>query len=144
MTRLEHLLTILSEECMETGQRISKAARFSLNEIQAGHSLNNAKRINYEFNDILAVMELIKAETGYDLAVRDEESIATKKLNVEKYINYSKECGTLEDEDMREKARRFDKLSNAVGDLYKKLDDEGDDYGLGKIGELTASHLGFI
>jgi hypothetical protein len=59
MNNTEHLLTILSEECVETAQRVSKAIRFGLTEVQEGQHLNNAERLVYEFNDIVAVMELL-------------------------------------------------------------------------------------
>jgi hypothetical protein len=36
MTRQEMLLTIVAEECNETPQRVSKAIRFGLDEIEAG------------------------------------------------------------------------------------------------------------
>jgi NTP pyrophosphatase (non-canonical NTP hydrolase) len=142
MTRLEHLLTILSEECMETGQRITKASRFTLGEIQAGHSQTNAQRINYEFNDILAVMEMIGADTGYDLAARDEMSIETKKINVEKFLRYSEEIGTLVDmEVLREKSDKWDNLTRKLDDLFEKLHGIDDIELQSKLFKLIKSEL---
>ncbi len=60
MTRTELLLTVLAEECVETAQRVSKAIRFTLEEIQPEQELTNAQRIVYEFNDIVAVMEVLQ------------------------------------------------------------------------------------
>jgi hypothetical protein len=62
MTKTENLLTILAEECAETAQRVSKAIRFTLDEIQPNQEedLTNAERIVYEFNDIVAVMEVLQ------------------------------------------------------------------------------------
>lgn len=94
MTRTEHLLTILSEECVETAQRSSKAIRFTLDEIQPGQELTNAQRIVYEFNDIFAVMEILKEEGLIDKII-DREAIELKKSKIDKYIKYSNDIGTL-------------------------------------------------
>lgn len=95
MTRLEHLITILAEECNETAQRATKALRFGLDEIQEGQLLKNHERITYEFNDILAVMEMLKDE-GHISMIIDRESVAKKKKKVEKYLEYCKQIGTLQ------------------------------------------------
>ena len=90
MTRQEHLLTILCEECVETAQRATKAIRFGLEEIQPGQDLNNAQRIIYEFNDLMAVMQMLQEE-GYfkGLPIFDEQMQALKKEKVNKYYKYS-------------------------------------------------------
>ena len=56
------LLTILAEECCEVGQRVSKALRFGIKEIQPGQDLTNAERIMEELGDIFAVMELLEKQ----------------------------------------------------------------------------------
>lgn len=94
MTRNENLLTILSEECVETAQRVSKALRFTLEEIQPEQELTNAQRIVYEFNDILAVMEILQEEGVFDKVI-DRDAIDKKKIKVAKYLNYSIEIGTV-------------------------------------------------
>ncbi len=97
MTRLELLLTILGEECNEVGQRCSKAIRFTLEEVepnQSEHQLSNAERIVYEFNDLVAVMEMLHEE-GAVPRVIDREAILLKKQKVEKWLRYSEERGVL-------------------------------------------------
>ncbi len=94
MNRIEHLLTILAEECTEVGQRASKAIRFSPEEVQPSQDLTNAQRIVYEFNDIIAIMEMLKEEGVINL-IEDRTMIDKKKEKVEKFLLYSKECGTL-------------------------------------------------
>lgn len=89
MTRLEHLLWILSEECDEVGQRASKAARFGLAEVQPGQPFSNAWRIRQEFGDLIAAYEML----GIEMPSRVE--IEEKKIKVEKFLKYSAECGTL-------------------------------------------------
>ena len=94
MTRQEHLLTILIEECNETAQRATKALRFGLEETQPEQDLTNAERIVYEFNDIVAVMELLHAE-GNLSKVFDAVASGIKKTKIEKYFSYSAHCGTI-------------------------------------------------
>jgi len=95
MTRPELLLTLLGEECNETAQRVSKAIRFTLEEIQRGQNLTNSERIVYEFNDIVAVMEILHDEGLVD-KVLDPIAIAKKKLQVLEYIEYSRKLGVIE------------------------------------------------
>ena len=45
MTREEHLLTIVAEECNEVAQRATKALRFSLEEIEPGQEFSNRERL---------------------------------------------------------------------------------------------------
>ena len=92
MNRQEHLMTILTEECSEVQQAITKALRFGLNE---GRDITctNAERLRAELNDLLAMVEMLEAE-GLDLS-SDYTHRAAKKAKVEKYLLYSAECGTL-------------------------------------------------
>lgn len=60
MTFNEHLLIILGEECNEVAQRVSKALRFGLDEIQSGQPLNNAERIQQELCDPIAIHEWLE------------------------------------------------------------------------------------
>ena len=94
MNRQEHLLLILEEECIETAQRVSKALRFSLEEVQPGQELSNADRLIYEFNDIVAMMEMLHDE-GLIKDFHDPLAIIKKKSKVEKFLKLSKEHGTL-------------------------------------------------
>ena len=48
MTREEHLLTIVAEECNEVAQRATKALRFSLEEIEPGQEFSNRERLFQE------------------------------------------------------------------------------------------------
>lgn len=96
MTRTEHLLTILAEECTEIGQRASKALRFSLAEVQPGQDLSNADRIMYEFHDLLAVMEMLEDDGVFPpIWHRNVAAIEAKKAKVEKFLLHSAEVGTL-------------------------------------------------
>lgn len=107
MNREEHLLTILGEECSELHQEICKALRFGVWE-QRDIPTSNAERIFKEFNDLLAMVDMVNEstrETSFAAAqvtvgqrgimYRDELLIEEKKAKVEKYLLYSEECGTL-------------------------------------------------
>ncbi len=94
MNREEHLLTILAEECGETIQVASKALRFGLNDGYPDQEITNAEDLVNEFNDILAVMEILLKE-GFIYQLMDREKIEMKKEKVEKYMEYSKKVGKL-------------------------------------------------
>lgn len=94
MTKTEHLLSMLAEECAEVAHRVSKALRFGLQDVQPGQSFTNAQRINMEINDLAAIMELL-LEEGVNVGHVSERFISAKKEKVEKYLEYSRQCGTL-------------------------------------------------
>ncbi len=96
MNRLEHLLTILTEECAEVQQAGTKTLRFGLEEGRDPSAMaygNNVQRLRHEINDMIAMVEMLEAE-GLDLSP-DYMLRANKKEKVEKYLLYSQECGTL-------------------------------------------------
>ena len=94
MTRTEHLLFILAEECAEVAQRASKAARFGLTEKQPDHQLDNAERIALELDDLYAVVGMLRVDGSIrcDFAARN---VRAKELKVEKYLEYARQLGTL-------------------------------------------------
>lgn len=102
MNRKEHLLTIAAEECNEVAQRISKALRFSLEEIQPGQDLSNAWRILQEFTDLYTVMLMLHEEgylphcsSGHPLV--NMAWACSKRDKIEKFLKHSQENGTLTD-----------------------------------------------
>ena len=95
MNRGEHLLTCLGEECNEVGQRVSKALRFGLNEVQPGQEATNAQRITAELKDLWAVA-IACAQAG--LIPFPQPSIAEverKKEKIERFMAISREQGVL-------------------------------------------------
>lgn len=94
MTRIEHLLCLLAEECAEVAHRTSKAIRFGLTEVQEGQLLNNADRILDEVVDLLAVLELL-FEDGLLSPGDATDKLDAKKAKVLRYLAYSEKCGTL-------------------------------------------------
>jgi len=95
MTRAEYLLACLAEECDEVGQRTMKALRFSLQEVQAGQSLNNALRIAAELKDLIAVATLCHQEGLLPYFKPCEEEYQAKVAKIEKFMAISRETGAL-------------------------------------------------
>lgn len=109
MTRVEHLLAILVEECCEVGQRATKALRFGLQEVQSGHDYGthytNAYRILEEYADLAVAVELL-VEEGYLPKLGTEAAaalFARKRERIEKYYRYSAEVGTVTTSQNQEK-----------------------------------------
>ena len=94
MNRLEHLLIILAEECGEVIQDAAKSLRFGIHE---GRDIDctNGQRLRKEFNQLLAVADMLEEE-GVDLSF-DYDVQEQKREKVEEYLKYSKVCGTYSD-----------------------------------------------
>lgn len=95
MNLTEHLLQIASEECSEVSHRISKALRFGLQEVQKNQPLTNAERIALEFDDLLSVMEILR--DNHLVPESKPGQVQGKKVKIQKYLNYSRQQGTLQD-----------------------------------------------
>lgn len=88
MTREEHLLTILAEECSEVAQRCSKALRFGLDEVQPGQTLNNCERINQELSDLMTVVHMLNLPTPAPSLQKGDK--------IKKFFELSLRVGTLD------------------------------------------------
>ena len=96
MNRQEHLLVIISEECAELSQEVSKALRFGLNDHAPLSSETNVQRIVAEFNDLVAVFRMLSENNIFNPDdILNDKSIQDKKEKVERYLTYSKLVGTL-------------------------------------------------
>lgn len=103
MTREDHLLWGIAEECMEVAQRASKAARFGLDEVQPGQGLNNAQRIFREFADLLTIIDMLVEHSEVFDAAHDgftenffETWSVEKREKFEKFLTLSAERGRLD------------------------------------------------
>lgn len=83
MTKLEYLYDCLQEECGEVIVEASKAGRFGLR--NNFKQLTPEERLNNEYNDVVAVIELLKAE-GVNLNL-DQNLIEAKKEKVWRLYN---------------------------------------------------------
>lgn len=137
MTRDEHLYTIAGEEGVEIAQRCSKAVRFGGTEVQPGQGMDNRQRILQEFADLVGVLELL----GFDIGIPAHSAlrpwIDAKKEKVEKFLAYSRECGTLEPaessavpDELEAAKRAMDEYVPSTSDepLAKRISDEMHDY----------------
>jgi NTP pyrophosphatase (non-canonical NTP hydrolase) len=93
MNRTEHLLTCLAEECAEVSQRVSKALRFGLHEVQPGQADNNAERIAAELVDLCAVAEIL---VGEGIIPDRPVSSRAKREKIEKFMEISRAQGVLQ------------------------------------------------
>lgn len=92
MTREQALLGQAAEECAELAQRLSKAQRFGLREVQPDQPLDNHARILLEFTDLIAVLDLLDITTSmvFDVEIQQKQS------KVERYLRYSIEQGQVQ------------------------------------------------
>lgn len=90
LTREDHLLLRLAEECNEVAQRASKSILFTSEDAQPGQELDNKERLSMEIDDLLGVLEMLGQE-GF-IRVPDGEAIIAKAEKVERYIEYSDKC----------------------------------------------------
>jgi hypothetical protein len=96
MKRIEYLLAKVSEESHEVGQRAIKSLVFGTREIQPSQPLDNMERLLVEFNDLLAVMEMLQDCGAFKTNIIDAKMIRQKKSKLEKYMKYSQKLGILD------------------------------------------------
>jgi NTP pyrophosphatase (non-canonical NTP hydrolase) len=95
----EYLLDCLAEECAEIVQRVEKAKRFTLAEVQPGQDLSNQARIRLEVLDLLTICSMLR-DRGVELfnlaSNADMRHMRDKHDKVLKFMTYSRELGALE------------------------------------------------
>ncbi len=102
MTRKEHLLLKLSEECAEVIERVSKAMIFGTDEIQPGQPYTNIDRVLWEFIDLLAAFEMLHEDEV--IATRTFTAVEAfarirmiaKKKKVEEFLKFAASRGKLD------------------------------------------------
>lgn len=97
MNRAEHLLACLAEEADEVGQRVMKALRFGLREVQADQPLTNDDRICDELRDLIAVAQILHAEGVIGWFMPERGEIDQKRRKIERFMAISREQGVLVD-----------------------------------------------
>lgn len=95
MNRVEYLLTCLQEECGELIQASSKSLRFGLNDRYSDKYPTNKEQIIAEFNDIVAIMRMLK-ECGIfgEQDIYNYDHILGKMKKVDMFMDLT--VGTLE------------------------------------------------
>lgn len=91
----EEELGELAIELLQLQQRVSKAVRFGVDEIQHGYT-SNKERIEAEWNDVLGALSNL-AKVGLNLQP-DVEAIAAKQSKIEHYSKYSQSLGMVTEE----------------------------------------------
>ncbi len=87
----QYLLTVLMEEAAEIAQAASKSIRFGFDSFHKEGDDDNKTQLLKEFNDLVAVMEMIFPD---DYLI-NEEQIENKKDKVKHFIQVSKNLGRL-------------------------------------------------
>ena len=99
MTREEHLLTIIAEECAEIAKAASKALRFGLDNHNPQEDETNAVLMHREYLDLTTVMQMLSNESAQMRDAINKVSFPTamvaKKNKVEHFLEYSKSVGRL-------------------------------------------------
>lgn len=94
LTERQQLLTILGEECNEVAQRVCKALRFGLYEVQPGQTMANEARIAYELCDVLGTIERLQSLgvlVGFPNPSAD--ALQEKKDKINYFLQYAEDIG---------------------------------------------------
>lgn len=79
------VMNILSEECAEVIQAISKCHRFGMENFKPGKPLTNAQHLEGEIGDLLAMVDLLKSMQ----VVSDSGLESAKQAKIEKLKKWS-------------------------------------------------------
>jgi hypothetical protein len=94
MTREQYLFQCLAEELGEVAKECLKASRFGpLCNWYRGET--NLNRLNTEWSQVKAIMDLIEAEFGYRFITESLE-VEKKKLTFEQFYEHSSDLGMVE------------------------------------------------
>jgi len=86
LTRIEHLLACLGEECGELQQEVGKCLRFGYDETNRKHGGRNIDNLKKEATDVMAMFDMLSDETK-DLEGLDMEHFDNKQAKVQHYID---------------------------------------------------------
>lgn len=95
MNNAQYLLDKLGEECNEVAQMCSKNKQFGIEEKQFEDGESNKERLHNELNDLLAAIEMLNEEEGFDFTP-DRDKIERKKAKVRHYRQYSRSLGLVD------------------------------------------------
>jgi len=84
-TKEREVMNILSEECAEVIQAVSKCHRFGLNNFKPGKPKTNCEHLEEEIGDLLAMVDIL-----VDIGVVDQVSLEVSKIaKIEKLKKWS-------------------------------------------------------
>lgn len=93
-----HVLGVLSEECSEIIQIISKINRFGLNSSNPISGISNIESLNNEYNDFLGTLELLKyidLNKYSECFNEDLKKVGMKFSKVRTMMEISRQCNRL-------------------------------------------------
>lgn len=93
MNKEQYLFMKIAEECSELSQIALKTAQFGLDSCHPDTGKSNLKRLQEEYTDVLAVLEMAVEETNVPFVIGDIEA---KKRKVNHFYSISKEIGKVE------------------------------------------------
>lgn len=94
-TILDHVLSLLGEECGEVQQVLGKISRFGMYDINPQTNESNWLELRKEMHDLKAAWDLVCDELDRFSSL-DERLISEKKKKVRKYMEYAIERGRLQ------------------------------------------------
>ena len=102
LTRYQYLLTKLAEEASEIAQIALKTQQFGADEVCPGQEHTNTERIHKELIDLLAIVCMLNEEFNFgfnyfNVIKEAAYKIEAKQNKVDKYYQYSQDCGMVED-----------------------------------------------
>ena len=95
MDYFQFLLCKGAEEASEVAQIMLKTQQFGRYERRPGQNLTNEQRVHAELNDLLAVVEMLTDDCGFDFQP-DREAIEAKKKRVREYLALSVTLGAVQ------------------------------------------------
>ena len=122
MNESQYILNKIAEEASEVSKAALKAAEFGLDDVYPVESGTTFERLVYELNDLLATVEMLgdhHPTKSYSF-VPNQRQIAEKKLQVRRWMEYSRGVGQLTPEStvLRE---QLEHLSRVKGEKDEKL-----------------------
>lgn len=99
LNKEQYLLTQLGSEGCEVSHRCSKAIQFGLAEVQDGQTQDNHDRLRDEIMDFVGTLVMLEEAGILSFEGFDESTaIDAKRAKVEKYMEYARKQGTLEND----------------------------------------------
>jgi NTP pyrophosphatase (non-canonical NTP hydrolase) len=100
LNKEEYLLTLITEECGEVIQCVTKALRFGLQDVKPDQPLNNAERLVEELRDLAVILDLLRESSRpfREAMAEYEDKIkrGEKAQRVSQYMHLSRSLGCLE------------------------------------------------
>ena len=97
LSKEEHLLMKLSEECIELSKELHKAALYGMEDMNPTTGIKNIVTIKQEFIDMMALVEELREEGIINLTA-DSNGIGTKQEKLHFWMEYARSKGKLEKE----------------------------------------------